>query len=384
MYTRLIKKPLLQNMSFFLFGPRGTGKTYWLKKNLPSALYIDLLHDETFMSLQINPSRLENLIPPKWNDWIIIDEVQKIPAILDEVHRLIESKKYRFVLTGSSARKLKQKGVNLLAGRALTYHLYPLTKPELGSDFNFEHSLNHGNLPMTFQTEDPSAYLASYVSTYLKEEVQQEALVRHIPTFHKFLEIASFSQGSLINYSAIARELGINRKTVESYFDILEDLLIAYRVSPFTKRAKRGLVRHSKFYFFDNGLYRKVRPTGPFDQPEEISGMALETLFLQEAIALNEYYEAGYEIFFWRTQRDQEVDFVLYGKEKVFAFEIKRAKKIQRKDFRHLKTFQSDYDIAECYLVFGGNQKEYHQDITAIPFVEAIDLIHKIMSEKLA
>src|SRR3990167_7325263 len=225
MYSRLIQPP--KNKSFFLFGPRGTGKTTWVKFHFAKAVYLDLLEAELFNDLLANPQRLENLIPKNFDDWVVIDEVQRIPELLNEVHRLIEKNKYKFILTGSSARKIRRKGVNLLAGRALSYHLYPLTVVELGKDFDLSHSLNYGQLPCVYTEENPKAYLESYVKTYLEEEIQQEGFTRNLGAFSRFLEAASFSQGSVLNISSVARDCSVERKVVENYFTILEDLLIA-------------------------------------------------------------------------------------------------------------------------------------------------------------
>ena len=372
MFNRILKLPLEGASSIFLFGPRGTGKTSWIKRYLPNSLYFDLLDFNLYSSLVANPARLENLIPKEYTDWIIIDEVQRIPALLNEVHRLIESKKFRFLLTGSSARSLRARGVNLLAGRALKYTMHPLTAQEIGESFNFLHALEFGLLPMAVTHEDPKKYLESYVQTYLREEVLQEGLTRNIGSFTRFLEIASFSQANLLNFSEIARELAINRLVVSNYFEILEDLLLAIRLTPFSNRAKRKMVAHQKFYFFDAGVYRTIRPVGPLDAPEETDGAALQTLFLQSLSALNDYLELGYSIHFWRTSSGTEVDFVLYGPKGLHAFEIKRSAVITGKTLKGLREFKEDYPEAKLYLLFLGKQKEYHGDITAIPFEQAL------------
>jgi len=378
MYSRLIEPP--KDKSFFLFGPRGTGKTTWVKSKFTKALYLDLLEAELFNDLLANPQRLENFIPKNFNDWVIIDEVQRIPELLNEIHRLIEKSKYKFILTGSSARKIRRKGINLLAGRALSYHLYPLTAVELGKDFNLDHSLAYGQLPCAYTEENPKAYLESYVKTYLEEEVQQEGFTRNLGAFSRFLEAASFSQGSVLNISSVARDCSVERKVVENYFTILEDLLIAYRIPVFAKRAKRRLVAHPKFYFFDVGLYRTLRPTGPLDIPEEIGGHAIETLFLQELEAINKYLRLGYNIFYWMTSNNTEVDFVLYGDKGIKAFEIKRTGKVSSSMLKGLKAFQKDYPSARMYFIYGGERVLREGDIEILPLKNALKELSEILS----
>ncbi len=370
MYSRIINFP--QAKSFFLFGPRATGKTTWLQQMFPSAVHIDLLKSELYSMLLASPSRLGQMIPPDCTEPVIIDEVQRIPELLNEVHHLIEQKKFRFILTGSSARKLRARGVNLLAGRALTRFMHPLTVEELGTDFSLGSSLKFGHLPAVYSEPDPGDYLASYIRTYLREEVQQEGLTRNLQVFARFLEAASFSQGSILTISEVARECGANRKLVEQYFYILEDLLLAYRLPVFTKRARRRVISHPKFYFFDTGVYRAIRPTGPLDRPEEIEGTALETLVFQELLAVNDLYRLGYKIFYWRTSSGLEVDFVLYGEAGLIAIEVKRAAKIRSKEFRGLKAFARDYPIASLYMFYGGDRKMFIDNITLIPVKEAL------------
>lgn len=379
LFKRLLNLPLEGKSSFFLFGPRGTGKTSWIKEHLPESLYLDLLDFSLYSSLSANPNRLENLLPPNYTDWIIIDEVQRIPALLNEVHRLIEHRKLRFLLTGSSARSLRKQGVNLLAGRALRYHMHPLTIQEIGPTFDLVHTLKYGLLPMAVTHEDPKKYLESYVQTYLREEVLQEGLTRNIGSFTRFLEVASFSQGNVLNFSEIARELSLNRLIVANYFDILDDLLLSIRLNPFTQRAKRKIIAHQKFYFFDAGVYRALRPMGPLDTTEESEGAGLETIFLQSLQAINDYLELGYTIYFWRTATGQEVDFVLYGPRGLHAFEIKRGSTITNKAFKGLKAFKEDYPEAILHLLYLGKHKEYHGDIEVLPFEEALKKLPTIL-----
>ena len=380
MYSRLLSPPKAK--SFFLFGPRGTGKTTWVKSTFPDAIYIDLLEAELFNDLLANPQRLESFIPKPFKDWVIIDEVQRIPELLSEVHRLIEKYKYKFVLTGSSARKLRQKGHNLLAGRALTYSMYPLTVPELGEDYNLNHSLRYGQLPSVYTEENPKRYLESYVKTYLEEEVRQEGLTRNLGAFTRFLESASFSQGSILNISSVARECSIERKVVENYFTILEDLLTAYRIPVFTRKMKRRLVAHPKFYFFDVGVYRTLRPMGPLDMPELIEGAAFETLFFQELMAVNSALGLGYTIYYWRTSNNMEVDFILYGEKGILAFEVKRTGKVIGPMLSGLKSFLKDYPMANAYFIYGGERRMRNGDIEIIPINDALKKLAVILSHE--
>jgi predicted AAA+ superfamily ATPase len=380
MYQRSLTINEHSTESIILFGPRGTGKTYWAKTHFPNALYLDLLDSSLYKELTADPSRLVNLIPASYDNWVIIDEVQKIPELMNEVHRLIEHKKYKFILTGSNARNLKKKGVNLLAGRALNFYMHPLTAHELGDEFNISHALQYGLLPKAVQAKDPKHYLETYVVTYLREEVLQEGLARNLGDFTRFMEVASFSQGNILNLSAISREAAIDRRTVESYFKILEDLLIAHSLPVFTKRAKRELIASPKFYYFDVGVYRSIRPRGPLDIGDEIDGAGLETLFLQHLRAYNDYDRLGYKFYYWRTRGGLEVDFIAYGEKGLFAFEIKRKNTYQKSDLSGLKEFRKDYPMAKCYLVYGGARKEYMDDINIIPIGEALYTLREILN----
>ncbi len=382
MFKRLFHLPLESHDSLFIFGPRGTGKTQWLKTHLNSESYIyfDLLDALTFRLLQAHPEHLRERIKPNFSGWIVIDEVQKLPELLDEVHRLIEHEHNRFILTGSSARKLKRSGVNLLAGRAIRYHMHPLVIQELEKAFNLEHALTLGMLPATYTYSDPVGYLATYVDTYLKEEVQQEGLTRNMSAFTRFLEVASYSQGSTINYTEIAREVGIDRQVVQNYFSILNDLLLSNYLPPFTKRAKRRLIVSDKFYYFDAGVYYNLRPKGILDAPSEIAGSSLETLFYQSILAIIDYYKLSHDVYYWRTSNGVEVDFIAYGQHNLIAFEIKHAKNISPKMLRGLQLFKEDYPFAQLYIIYLGSETLYLQDnITALPFIEALKKLPELL-----
>ena len=229
--------------------------------------------------------------------------------------------------------------------------MHPFTATELGKRFDLAHAIRFGMLPSVWMRDEPAEYLKSYVGTYLREEVQHEALVRNLASFSRFLEAASFSQGGVLSMQAVAADCGINRKTVENHFDLLEDLLLAVRLPVFSRRAKRKLTTHPKFYFFDAGVYRAIRPRGPLDTSDEIDGAAIETLVLESLRAENANQDLGYEIFFWRTADQKEVDFVLYGERGLHAFEVKRSSRFREADIATLRLFCEDYPEAAAFGV---------------------------------
>lgn len=378
MYTRRLEPP--QRQSFFLFGPRGVGKTAWLRRRLPDALFFDLLDSDTYTRLLASPARLSDEIPAGYRGWVVLDEIQRLPDLLNEVHRLIEARRLRFALTGSSARKLRRRGVNLLAGRALTRFMHPLTVAELGRDFDLRRALQYGCLPFACTEPDPRDYLRSYVTTYLREEVQQEGYARNLAAFARFLEAASFSQGAVLNMAAVARESAVNAKVAEDYFSILEDLLIAVRLPIFAKRAKRRLAAHPKFYFFDAGVFQAIRPRGPLDAPEEIRGAALETLFLQQLRALNDYAGLGYALHYWRTGTGDEVDFVLYGERGLVAFEVKMTQRVRPDDLRGLRRLREDYPQAKAFFVYTGSRRGHDKGIDILPAEDALRTLEQLIT----
>ncbi len=366
MYSRNLKPTSEQ--SYFLLGPRGVGKSYFVEHTYKKALFFDLLDSEIYTKFMTSPHLLAEHIPSSFKQWVIIDEIQKIPMLLNEVHRLIEKRKLKFILTGSSARKLKSKDVNLLAGRAVTEYMYPLTVEELGKDFSLKKSLICGHLPMSYKAKNPKKFLSSYVHTYLKEEIQQESLTRSLPNFSRFLEAASFSQGAVLNITNVSRECSVHRKVVDSYFSILRDTLLSYELKPFTKKGKRKLVQSVKFYFFDVGVFQTLRPKGPLDPVREREGTALETLVLQEIIAQNNYKNWGYEIFYWRTQNHKnEVDFILYGEKGLKAVEVKLSNKVRPQDCKGLLEFSTDYPKTKSFLLYTGKKSHTLNDIQIVP-----------------
>ena len=354
--------------SFFLFGPRGTGKSTWLSACFPDALWIDLLDPATLRTYTAHPEHLESLVFGSNQKKIVVDEVQKIPELLSVVHRLIEMKKgWQFILTGSSARKLKRVGVDLLAGRAIVQHCHPFMAAELGDHFSLEKALQYGLLPHVALSDNPENILRAYIGTYLKEEVQAESLVRNIGHFARFLEVISFSQGSLLNLSNIARECQVSRSLVEGYLSVLEDLLLCFQLPVFTRRAKRETVSHLKFYYFDVGVFRTLRLAGPMDSVSEIDGLALEGLVAQHLTAWNDYRGAPNKLYYWRTRHGVEVNFIVYGENNFYAIEVKNGSHVHAKDLRGLQAFCADYPEAKPLLLYRGKDRLKISGIDCMP-----------------
>lgn len=362
---------------FFLFGPRGTGKSTWLHMVFPEAVVVDLLSPKVERRFLAHPERLSELVAAHPEaEVVVLDEVQKVPKLLDVVHQLIEtSPRPRFVLTGSSSRKLKRSGVDLLAGRALLRAMPPFMAAELGDSFDLGIALRQGMLPVVWDATHPVETLAAYVALYVKEEVQTEGLVQSIPGFSRFLEAISFSHAGVLNTSEVARECEVSRKTVEAYITILEDLLLSWRLPVFVKRAKRRLTNHPKFFWFDCGVFRSVRPSGPLDSPEEIAGGALEGLVAQHLKAWINLTDPATSLSFWRTPAGTEVDFVVYGPEVFCAVEVKHSSSVRAKDLRPLKTFGEDYPEARLRLVYRGTERLEIDGVLCLPCDEYLKRI---------
>jgi predicted AAA+ superfamily ATPase len=358
--------------SFFLFGPRGTGKSTWISLVFPEALVVNLLEPDAFRRFAARPETLIDLVrgQPRART-IVIDEVQKIPGLLDAVHQLMEEKRgHQFVLTGSSARKLKRTGTDLLAGRAALKTMHPFMAAELGPKFSLESALKTGTLPVIFSSADPEEALKSYVALYLKEEVQLEGFVRKIGDFARFIEIASFSHASRLNVSNISRECEIERKTVEGYIGILEDLLLATKIPIFKKRAKRQVSEHPKFYLFDSGVFQALRPRGPLDRPQDIEGRALEGLVAQHLRAWMAYGTKAYDLLYWRTRAGVEVDFVVYGEGGFWAIETKNTRRIRPEDLRSLRAFGEDFPESRRLLLYRGGERLSLHGVMCLPCQE--------------
>lgn len=359
MVDRLLELP--KDESFFLFGARGTGKTSLLKQIFAQdeTLYIDLLKPSEFESLHANPESLLARIAklPAAVSWIVIDEIQKVPKLLDLVHHQIESTKYKFALTGSSSRKLKRGAANLLAGRAVVYNLFPLTSREIGESFDLRTSLTWGTLPLIYATKSETTRakkLRAYAHTYLREEVQQEQLIRALEPFHRFLLVAAQSNGAILNYAAIARDCGVGEKSVQEYFTILEDTLIGKLLPPFHESIRKRQRHNPKFYFFDEGVQRALSQTLRVAlAPQTFAfGRAFESFLVNEINRLQSYRELDYSLSYLRTKDDAEIDLIIErpGLPRALV-EIKSARTIQQVDVAPLQRLHREFKNAEAFCL---------------------------------
>jgi len=358
--------------SYFLLGPRGTGKSTWLQHHYPNALRIDLLLGEEERRFSAYPERIRdvaNSLPE--GSTLILDEIQRVPRLLPEIHALIEEKRnIQFVMTGSSSRKLRRSVSDLLGGRALLRQMGPFLASELKDKFSLESALKIGLIPLIVESSDSASRLLDYLHLYLREEIQAEGLVRQIGDFSRFLEVASFSHASLWTSTDISRESGVKRATVDNYLQILEDLLLAFTIPVFTRRAKRKLISHSKFYFFDAGVYRILRPQGILDSSQEIEGLALEGLVAQHLRSWVLSQKEPHSLSFWRTQTKMEVDFVVYGPRGFYGIEVKRSSNLGPDDVRALAAFKEEYPEATCFFVVPSKRREVFRGFPVIPVDE--------------
>lgn len=357
---------------FFLLGPRGTGKTSWTRTIFPEALRVDLLDPETLRGLAARPERLRERIDahPGLRQ-VLIDEVQKLPELLEVVHLLIEERRgLQFILTGSSARKLRRAGVNLLGGRAAQKRLHPYMAAELGDRFRLEEALRLGLLPVVLGGRNPQDILQAYNALYLREEVQAEGLVRNVGSFARFLEAISFSHAGVLNLANVARECQVHRKTTEGFLEVLEDLLLGFQLPVFTRRARRALAAHPKFFLFDAGVFRANRPTGPLDSPADIDGAAMEGLVAQHLRAWCDYTDGGHQLHYWQTRSQNEVDFVVYGPLGLHALEVKNSPRVRPDDLRGLRAFGEDYPESTRWLLYRGQDRIRLEGILCLPAEE--------------
>ena len=367
-FSRFLQLPDLTKQNVFLWGPRKVGKSSWIRHNLPHAVYIDLLKSDIYSEYASNPALLreryavlstaqEARLP------IVIDEVQRCPPLLDEVHWLIENTPQRFLLTGSSARKLRRQHANLLGGRAWRREMRPLTSAEISADgtntFDIERAIVHGLIPTHYLSNDYKEELRSYVADYLVEEIAHEGAVRSLPAFSDFLRVASITNSELLNYTNVAREVGVSAKVVRGYFEILEDTLLGFRIAPWSKSRNRRMVETEKFYLFDVGVCNHLaRRTPAYGTPE--FGKSFEHFILMELLAYRAYRSPDLEVRFWRTSNKQEVDFILNDKE--VALEIKSSSKTALVDCKNLFIVREDGAIKRRILVSFDQQPKILSD----------------------
>ena len=341
-------KQLMDKKSHFLFGPRATGKSSLIKHDLgDQALIIDLLHSETYMRLMGNPSQIESMIALNEKPFVVIDEIQRVPELLNEVHRLIENRHTRFLLTGSSARKLKRQGVNLLAGRARQAELFPLTWHEY-SNFHLSRYLQYGGLPMVVLSDEPEEDLDAYVHTYLEEEIKAEALVKNLPAFSRFLQLSALTSGTTLNYTSIASDAGVSSMTLREYYQILEDSFLGFSVLPWQQSIKRKAIATARFYYFDTGVKNRLAGIHAIPEQSDLFGQAFEHFIAMELRAYISYFRKKLPLCFWRTSDGHEVDFIIGDQ---VAIEVKSAKKISSKHLKGLRYLMEENKIEKYYLV---------------------------------
>lgn len=371
--------------SFFLFGPRGTGKSTLLRErfDLSHCLLLDLLDSSTEDRFQRNPSELYSIVKGLSSNTthIIIDEIQKIPKLLDEVHRLIEETDKIFILTGSSARKLKHGGANLLAGRAFVYHLFPLSCFELGTVFNLHQALHWGTLPKIFSFEedlDKSEFLRAYSDTYLKEEIWNEQVIRKLLPFRRFLEVAAQCNGKIVNYANISRDVGVDDKTIKEYFHVLEDTMIGFFLEPYHHSFRKRLVEKPKFYFFDPGVVRSLsrRLSVPLEPRTAAYGEAFEHFVILEFIRLASYFQPDFRFSFMRTVNDVEIDLVVERPGKpLLCIEIKSTDAIAEKDVSSFNKLTASIEGCEAIVLSQDRFTKQFDHVVCLPWKQGLEEI---------
>jgi len=357
--------------SFFLFGPRGTGKSFWLKTYFKADLTIDLLNSKTFLELSSQPELLRKMVEAlDKKSRVVIDEIQRLPGLLNEVHSLIfdYGTKYQFALTGSSARKMKSQKANWLAGRAVNRHFFTLTRNEIGEKFNLDDTLMYGALPQVKNlsaSEDKVDYLNAYVENYLTEEIQREALIRNLSSYHRFLKHAALMNGQVINLSNISREASVNRQTLQGYFEILQDTLIGQLLEPIELAAKVKEVSKPKFYFFDCGVVNSLT-NNLKSFPEFNKGLLFETFIFNELRAFSNYHRKNWQFYYWGTPSKNEVDFVILDGKTKIAIEVKASNKWRNEYNQGLSLLLTERKVSKAYGVYLGDKNLAYEKIKVL------------------
>lgn len=375
---------LTKNSSFFLFGARGVGKSTLIRNSFEETevFLIDLLSVETRNRLLDNPDSLAHMLPAD-TTWVFIDEVQKVPALLDVVHKLIEERGIKFGLTGSSAKKLKHGGANLLAGRAFVYHLFPFTTRELGPSFDLDQALMWGTLPKIFtfdRSEDKQMFLKSYANTYIQEEVWEAHLIKDLVPYRRFLQIAAQCNGTTLNFAKIAEDTRVDPKTVQRYFQILEETLLGFFLQPFHRSLRKRQRANPKFYFFDIGVQRALTLDFSLEYGRGSIGYGnrFEHFIICEIMRLNEYHQTGYDISFIRENDTYEVDVVLSRSNGELLFiEIKSTDFVTEEQTKNLNYFGAKFPEAKKFLWSQDQEKKYFDTIQALCWRDGLDIIFK-------
>jgi predicted AAA+ superfamily ATPase len=358
--------------SAFLWGPRKTGKTTLLRQQFPEACWIDLLDYDLFLSLSQRPSSLRQILEAQLSNTVVIDEVQKVPNLMDEIHWLIENRGYQFILCGSSARKFRRGKSGLLGGRAWRFELYPLVTKELKS-FDLDRALHVGLIPSHYFASAPEMDLKGYVQDYLKEEVQAEALTRNLPAFSKFLRAAAITNGMLLNYSNAARESGVSVKTIREYYQILEDTLIGRQLAPWRKAKKRRLIETAKFFFFDTGIVSNLLEQRSLVSGTKEYGRAFEHFILQECWAYRHYSKLEFPISFWRTASGSEVDLILGDAE--VAIEVKASSGVADRT-KGLHLFHEENNCRKSLIISKEPRpRKISSQITVLPWQDFCEML---------
>ena len=358
---------LVKNKSHFLFGPRQTGKTSLIRHSLPRVRFYDLLDASVYLALSQNPGRLGQELDAE-DHIVVIDEIQRLPALLDEVHRLIEERRIRFLLTGSSARKLRRGGVNLLGGRARTKHIHPLTYRELGKRFDLLRATQRGLLPSIYFSDDPRADLQAYAGLYLQQEVLAEGLTRNLPAFSRFLKVAAFCNGTIVNFTNVANDAQVARTTIYEYFGILKDTLILNELPPWRKSVKRKPLASSKYYFFDVGVVAALQGR-EFRMGTPEFGEAFETYLMHELMSYRDYV-SGEPLSYWRSTSGMEVDFIIGDHT---AVETKAKESLSGQDLKSLRALAEEKKLKRYLCVCLEARPRRIENMTVLPLRQFLD-----------